>query len=314
MGATCSSLMTRAPDTAVAPRDPKADLTRRGIALVAAASVCWSSGALIARLAGTGPWTTTFWRSVFAAAFLSLVVSLARRRGILALWREGGRPLVGAAVCMALASTCFIFSLAHTSVANTALLMSTGPFVAGLLGWLFLGERVPPRTWLTMALALVGVVIMMSSSSGSGALLGDLLAIFMSASFATATVIVRRHPEIQMTPAAALSTAITAAVALPLADPLGTSGRDLALLALFGVAQFGVGFLLFMAGARLIPVAETSLIGMLEIVLGPLWVGLVLEERPGAASLAGGALIFGALLAKTMIDLVPRRGGVPPRR
>jgi drug/metabolite transporter (DMT)-like permease len=99
-----------------------------------------------------------------------------------------------------------------------------------------------------------------------------------------------------------------------LADPLDTAPRDLALLALFGVGQFGVGFLLFMAGARLIPAAESSLIGMLEVVLGPLWVWLVLSERPGAAALIGGTLIVAALLANTVLDLVaPRRTGVAGR-
>jgi len=214
---------------------------------------------------------------------------------------------------MALASTCFIFSLAHTTVANTLILMSTGPYVAGLLGWMLLGERVATRTWLTMGLALAGAVVMVSNSYHRGALTGDLLAIVMASSFAGATVLVRRHPEIQMAPAA-LATALTALVALPLADPLATAPRDLVLLAFFGVGQFGAGFLLFVAGARLIPAAESSLIGMLETVLGPLWVWLALSERPGAASLAGGALILVALLANTLIDLVtPRRAGVADR-
>jgi drug/metabolite transporter (DMT)-like permease len=281
---------------------------RRGALLVACAAVCWSSGGLIARLVSTTPWTTSLWRGLFAAVFLGLVLSVARGRSIVAQWRDGGRPVVIVALCMALASTCFIFSLAHTSVANTLILMSTGPYVAGLLGWLLLDERVAVRTWLTMGVALAGAVVMVSDSYGRGAIVGDLLAVVMAASFATATVLVRRYPQTRMAPAAALATALTALVALPLADPLATAPRDLALLAFFGVAQFGAGFLLFMAGARLIPAAESSLIGMLETVLGPLWVWLVLNERPVAASLAGGALIFAALVANTVIDLVmPRR-------
>lgn len=287
---------------------------RRGALLVACAAMCWSSGGLIARLVATGPWTTSLWRSVFASLFLALVLSMVRRRGIVAQWRDGGRPLVVVALCMALSSTCFILSLAHTSVANTLILMSTGPYVAGLLGWLLLGERVPPRTWLTMGVALAGAVVMVSSSYGRGAMLGDLLAIVMASSFAIATVLVRRHPEIQMAPAAALATTLTALVALPLADPRDATARDLALLAFFGVGQFGAGFLLFMAGARLIPAAESSLIGMLEVVLGPLWVWVVLNERPGPASLTGGALILSALLASTVVDLLPSRGGGVRRR
>jgi drug/metabolite transporter (DMT)-like permease len=273
--------------------------------LVAAAAVCWSSGALIARLVTTSPWTTNFWRSLFASLFLGLVLWIVRRRGLPALWREGGRPVVAVALCMTVSSTCFIFSLAHTSVANTLILMSTGPYVAGLLGWLVLGERVAVRTWLTMGVALAGAVVMVSSSyaASRAALLGDLLAVVMACSFATATVLIRRHPEIPMAPAAVLSTTLTGLVALPLAAPLGTAPRDLLLLAAFGIGQFGAGFMLFMAGARLIPAAESSLIGMLETVLGPIWVWLVLAERPGAATLAGGTLILAALLANTMLEL-----------
>jgi len=149
---------------------------------VAFASVCWSSGGLITRLVATTPWTTSFWRSLSASIVLVLVLSIARRRGIVAQWREGGRPMLAVAVCMALASTCFIFSLAHTSVANTLILISTGPYVAGVLGWMLLGERVAPRSWVAMGVALVGAVVMVSDSYAHGAIIGDLLAIVMAAS------------------------------------------------------------------------------------------------------------------------------------
>ena len=289
-------------------RDPATAAARRGALLVACAAVCWSSGGLIVRLVATSPWTTSLWRSLFAALFLSAVLWIVRGRGIVAQWRDGGRPVLAVAACMAMASTCFIFSLAHTSVANTLILMSTGPYVTALAAFLLLGERVAPRTWVTMGVALAGAVIMVSDSYSRGTVVGDLLAIVMSASFALATVLVRRHPEIRMAPAAALATTLTALVALPLADPLATAPRDLALLAFFGIGQFAAGFLLFMAGARLIPAAESALIGMLEIVLGPLWVWLVLSERPRGASLVGGAVIFAAVLAPSVVRFVtPRR-------
>jgi drug/metabolite transporter (DMT)-like permease len=66
--------------------------------------------------------------------------------------------------------------------------------------------------------------------------------------------------------------------------------------------QLGFGLVLFTAGARLIPVAEASLIGMLENVLGPLWVWLALGETPAAATLLGGGVILGALVVHTALD------------
>jgi len=289
-------------------RDHTTPATRRGVLLVACAAVCWSSGGLIARLVTTTPWTTSLWRGLFATLFLAVVLRIVRGRGIVAQWRDGGRPIAAVAACMALASSCFIFSLAYTSVANTLILISTGPYVAGLLGWLMLGERVAARTWITMGVALAGAVIMVSDSYSRGAIVGDLLAIVMAVSFATATVLVRSRPETPMAPASALATTLTALVALPFSEPLRTTARDLGLLAAFGVGNYGLGFLLFMAGARLIPAAQSALVGMLETVLGPLWVWLVLDERPGVATLIGGALILAALLANTLLELAAPPG------
>jgi drug/metabolite transporter (DMT)-like permease len=290
-------------------RDPALPAARRGALLVACAAVCFSSGGLIVRLVSTGPWTTSFWRSLFASLSLALVLHLARRKSIVVQWREGGRPALAVAVCMALASTCFILSLARTSVADTLLLMSVGPYMTGLLGWMLLGERVPLRTWVSMGIAVAGAGVMVSDSYTRGTLSGNLLALVTASSFALAIVLIRRHPETQMAPAAALGMALTALVALPLADPIGTPPRDLALLAFFGAGQFAGGFLLFTAGARLIPAAESALIEMLETVLGPLWVWLVVNERPGATTLVGGGFILAALLADTLTDLVtPGRG------
>ena len=293
------------------PLEPAAKRTRReGFWLVAAAALCWSTGGLIARLVGTSPWTTVFWRSVFCAAFLFSAVAIARRGRLAAVVRETGWPGVLMASCFATASTCFIMALARTSVANTLVIQSLSPFIAGLGGWLFLAERVRRRTWIAMSVALLGTVVMLWGDAGAGSRIGDLLALGTATAFAGATVVVRWHRTVPMPAAAALAAMIGAMLALGWADPSSATAGDLALLALFGIGQLGAGLLLFTAGARLIPVAEASLIGVLECVLGPLWVWLAVGERPGAFSLVGGAVILSALIAHTAVDLA--RPPLPP--
>jgi len=281
---------------------------RTGFWLVAAAAICWSSGGLIARLVATDPWTTVFWRSVFCAAFLSAAVTIARRGRLAAVVREAGWPGVLMAACFATASTCFIMALARTSVANTLVIQSLSPFIAGLGGWLFLGERVRSRTWIAMGVALLGTVMMLWGSAGAGSRIGDLLALGTATAFAGATVVVRWNHTVPMPASAALAAALGAVLAFSWAEPSSASAGNLALLALFGIGQLGSGLLLFTAGARLIPVAEASLIAVLECVLGPLWVWLAVGERPGAFSLIGGAVILSALVAHTAADLAR-----PPR-
>ncbi|HTY77025.1 MAG TPA: DMT family transporter [Candidatus Bathyarchaeia archaeon] len=281
---------------------------RLGVVLVTTAALCWSSGGLIARLVGTDPWTTIFWRSVFCAAFLSGAVILIQRGRLGAVVREAGWPGLGMAACFATASTAFIMALSRTSVANTLIIQTLSPFIAGLLGWLCLREHVRRRTWLAMAVALVGTVVMLGGSPGGGSRVGDALAFVTATAFAGATVLVRWHRTVYMPAAAALAAALAGFFAFAQASPGSASGADLALLALFGVGQLGVGMLCFTAGARLIPVAEASLIGVLECVLGPIWVWLAIGERPSAFAMIGGAIILTALVAHTLADLARSRG------
>ena len=276
---------------------------RLGFWLVTAAAVCWSSGGLIARLVATDPWTTVFWRSVFCAGFLSCTVTIGQRGRVGRLVRDTGWPGLLMAACFATASTSFIMALARTSVANTLIIQSLAPFIAGLGGWLCLGERVRPRTWVAMGAALAGAVVMLWGSPGAGSRVGDGLALVTATAFAAATVVVRWHRTVAMPAAATLAAGLGAVLAIGPAAPSTASLRDLALLALFGIGQLGTGLLLFTRGARLIPVAEASLIAVLESVLGPVWVWLVVGERPGVFSLAGGAVILSALVAHTAADL-----------
>lgn len=293
------------------PSQRAASARSRGILLVAAAALCWSSGGLLARIVETDTWTTVFWRGIFSAVFL-LGIGVARTRRVApdSPMSASGRllPTVGwpglvMAIGFATASTCFINALARTSVANALVLQSTSPFIAALLGWASMGERVRMRTWLAMAAALCGTAVMASRSWGAGSIAGDLLAVVTAAAFATAAVAVRRHGEVNLPMAAGLAGLLGAAVAWWPARPLSASAGDLVLLAVFGAVQLGLGLMLFTVGAQLIPVAEASLIAVLESVLGPLWVWLALGETPSQASLLGGGIILGALVAHTAVDL-----------
>ena len=74
------------------------------------------------------------------------------------------------------------------------------------------------------------------------------------------------------------------------------------LLVLIGAVQMALGMGLFAAGARLVPAAEAALITLLEVILGPIWVWLVLSERPDTATLVGGAIIMLAVVVQVSGD------------
>ena len=159
-------------------------------------------------------------------------------------------------------------------------------------------EQVAGTTWLAIAAVIVGVGIMVSGSiGGQVSPVGDGLALLIAVAFAAATVITRRHANVQMMPAVCLGTFTGAVVASTLASSFHVNGTDAFLLFLFGALNLGLGMAFFATGAPLLPSALAALIGVAEPVLGPIWVWLVHDEIPGARTLIGGGVVFVALVA-----------------
>lgn len=275
-----------------------------GLMLVAASAVVWSTGGLIVRLIDSDDnWTIIFWRSVSACLFLALFLAVRDGRGAVALFRRMGPPglLVGAG--FACASICFVVALSLTSVAETLMIMGSAPLTAAVLGRIVLGEAIRPVTWLSIVAVIGGIVLMVADSGGEGTLLGDAFALLSTFGYSVAVVTTRRHPQIRMTPAVCTGAAIAALVALPFAAPWSVTLHDAPLIVLFGAGQLGLGMALFVTGARAIPAAQSALIGMLEPILGPIWVWLAIAEQPAASTMIGGAIVITAVLANTVLNL-----------
>ena len=121
----------------------------------------------------------------------------------------------------------------------------------------------------------------------------------MALSFALALVITRHRRDVSMAPATCLSQVLLMVVFLPFASLGDVSGEDLTVLAALGAGQIGLGLIFLTIGARLIPAAQVGLITLLEVVLGPLWVWLALDEHPGTFTLVGGAVVVAAIVIQT---------------
>lgn len=292
---------------------PTARMTphRHGLAQVTGGVVLWSGGGLLARLAGTDSWTILCVRSIFACLFLLTFIAIRERGRVVESFRALGWPGLLVACLFTTASTSFMTALPHTTVANILFMQAMAPFVAGVLGWLLMRERVAGHTWIAMLAALAGIGVMVSGSISAGRGFGDLLAVVMTVCTAGAIVIMRRHREIDMTAAACLATGFAIVIAFPLATPTSVTWTGFGILAVFGCVQMGCGLTLVMAGSRRIPAAETALLTVLESILAPLWVWLALKENPGPAALAGGAIVLAALVIHTLIDF--RREREAPR-
>ena len=273
-------------------------LRRRGQIYVALAAVAWSTAGVLQRQLTLDTSTQVFGRAVFAAAALLAYVAVVERGRVVESFRSIGGAGIAVALCVATAAGSFIAALNHSSVARVLFILAVSPVLAALLARVTLGEPITRRTALAMALALVGVTVMLGAP-GEGSLAGDALAFLAALAFAVMVVITRWRHDVSMAPATCLSQVVLLVAFLPFATPGDIAAGDLGWLATLGIGQIGLGFALLTVGARLIPAAQVGLITLLEVVLGPLWVWLALDETPSTLTLVGGAIVIVAIVLQT---------------
>ena len=277
----------------------------RGRGLVLLSGVLLSvGGPLIRLIESADEWQFLAYRACALVIVLLAVIAVRHPGRCLATIGAAGWPGVIAGCCLACAFVGFVFSMTHTTVANTLFLLSAAPFAAALLGWMILGEAVSRATWLAMLGAFAGVAIMIGEGIVQSDLFGDLAALCAALGFAGFSVALRYGREVDMVPAvlfAGIISGVTSAVvAVATGIGLDISLRDLGVSFTYGSVGIAGGLLLFTLGSRYVPAAELTLLSLTEVILGPIWVWLAFSEQPSRPTLLGGAILLAAIGAQAI--------------
>jgi drug/metabolite transporter (DMT)-like permease len=278
---------------------------RAGVAMVLAAGVLWSFMGLAIRLIPeAGTWAVVFYRSLGMVPVLLIFIAL----------RSGGRPwavIRGAGIAgviggggLIAAFLGAIYAIQTTSVANAVFLYSASPFFSALLGRIVLGERVRPATWCAIALAAVGIAVMVREGLAVGALAGDAAALTSALGFASFTVALRWGRVGDMYPAVLLGGVFTIALAAAAiwagTGTLVLAPRDAGIAMGMGAGLLASGMVIYTLGSRVVPASDLALFSMTEVMLGPVWVWLFLGEQATPGALTGGAILLAAIAGNAL--------------
>ena len=277
----------------------------RGFALALSATFFWSLAGLLIRLMGEATsWHIILYRSLGATAMVGSVIAIVHRGRLTEAIRLAGWPAVLAGACSSASSVFFILALGRVTVANATFMGGITPFLAAIGAQAFLGERVPRRAWGAMGLAAIGVTLMLGGGLALGQLPGNLLALCSAVAFAGHALFLRFNRQSDMLPAVLYAGIFGMLFGLLGLGAGGVSARvplrDLLLALAMGVVQLGGGLVLYTRASRHLPAAELQLVATAELVMAPLWVWIGVGEAPGAATLAGGALVFLAILGQVL--------------
>ena len=202
--------------------------------------------------------------------------------------------------------TFFMLALTLTSTATVLVTMSIGPLLTALGARIFIGHRIPLRTWFAIVVAGAGIAWMYGSQMAQGtSFIGTLVALGVPFSGAANwTLTQHAHAQghdVDLIPAVLIGAVMSCMITLPLAFPFQASRHDLILLAGLGLVQLAIPSALAVLCARVLKAPEVSLLGLLEVIFGILLAWLGANEVPGLQVLTGGALVIGALVTNELI-------------
>ncbi len=273
----------------------------KGLIITALGVLIISPDGLLTRLIHVDHWTLIFWRGLLLSFGMWILTSLVHPNRTWQAYRGMGQHGLLMVVLYSIGTVAFITAITHTSVANTLIILSTTPLFAALIGFVVLREKIELRTWCAIFLVALGVYVISSDSDNQTAtLFGDIAAMVGAFFLASGFTVVRVKPTISVFPVISTSGLVTAVIILPLAQPFVVTQQDMGFLLIMGIYMLPVGTALMYIGPKYIPASEVGLMLLLESVLGPTWVWLALDEKPGLSTFIGGAIILGTLALNTL--------------
>jgi len=252
-------------------------------------------GLIVKSFEGSTLWQILFWRQFFFIIIVSFFLVVNYKKDIFkAIYKSGLPGLVGGIV-LGCGFSGYVFAMYNTTVANTNFIIQTQAVFLAIFGYVFLKEKISKITFVSIILAILGLIIMLGNSLSPGQMSGNIVAFTMPITFAVLILIVRKYPHVDMVPLQLVAGIVAMFIGYLFSVKISISTHDIFLAFLAGFFQIGLGFIFITIGARKTLSAMVGIIMLTEAVLGPFWAWLLINENPPFFVLIGGAIIISAV-------------------
>ncbi|MGB3415690.1 MAG: DMT family transporter [Mesorhizobium sp.] len=275
---------------------------KKGLLLTALGGMALTVDIPLIRLANGEPWTILLLRT--GMTFVSALI-------VWAVWRWfspkapqliPGRTGLVVAALYGVGSITFVTGVFNTSTANLVFILAFNTVFAAVLSWVFLKERPQTVTLVTMAVMIVGVLIIVGSSLGTGHLFGDLMGL-CSAFFIACAITISRSSGKDMGFTALVGVVLPCMVAAFMVSRGGFQVEAPWWILFNGAVIMPISFFCLANGPKYISGAEVAMFYLLETVLAPVWVWMIFSEVPSRNSLIGGVILITALVFHSVWQL-----------
>jgi drug/metabolite transporter, DME family len=271
-----------------------------GYALILFGGFCLSWGGFIVKsFEEASVWQILFLRSLFFLIGLIFFLLFTYRNKTLKVIKESGFPAVLGGFFMSFSFIAFVVSMSATTVANVVFIISTQSMFLAIFGYFYLKEKVSLIAFMSIVLAMTGIVIMVGDSLSTGSFFGNIVALAIPINFAILVMIIRKNSNLDMVPAIFYSGIFSCIYGFFLSESFNFTTHDIFMGFLLGVPQLALGFICITIGSRTTASATIGLLMLSETLCGPIWVWLFLNEIPPLSVFVGGFVIILALILKS---------------
>jgi len=245
---------------------------------------------VLVRLADADTFTILFWRGIFFALGVLIILYATYRKNTFKELKNIGKPGVWIGLLSGIGGVTFIAAIQYTSIAKVLVIISTAPMVVAIISWAIINERPKLFTWISMLIIVTGIYIVMKGDTGTLNLMGSSLAVISIIAGGFSFALTRKYSNVNMVPAMIVNALVVSCVGLAFSSSFYLPFDSL-IYVIAGGILLAIAFSLITLAPRFIPASEVAMFMPLGTIFGILSAWLVINEQPSSSSLLGGSIV-----------------------
>jgi drug/metabolite transporter (DMT)-like permease len=245
---------------------------------------------VLVRLADADTFTILFWRGIFFALGVLIILYATYRKNTFKELKNIGKPGVWIGLLSGIGGVTFIAAIQYTSIAKVLVIISTAPMVVAIISWAIINERPKLFTWISMLIIVTGIYIVMKGDTGTLNLMGSSLAVISIIAGVFSFALTRKYSNVNMVPAMIVNALVVSFVGLAFSSSFYLPFDSL-IYVIAGGILLAIAFSLITLAPRFIPASEVAMFMPLGTIFGILSAWLVINEQPSSSSLLGGSIV-----------------------
>jgi len=273
------------------------DTKNRAIFFVFTAAVLWSFGGVSAKFIQLNPLTITVFRGLLGA----FTIGCYRKKWTI----HPNKATLIAAICLFGTGTLYMVAIKLTTVANAIALQYTAPVFVIFMSFIILNRKPQIIDIVTVIFILIGISLFFVEHVERGMLLGNIISLLSGVSWA-GVFFVNSLSETNQEESGFLG-ALLSIIWLPTLffdkNILNFNITTLAVILFMGIFQSGLAFICFSKGIKTTPPVAASIICTIEPILGPIWVFIIMAERPSSLALFGAIIVIATVTCYNVLNI-----------